>query len=100
MQYEWIDIGEILNENGEPIAECVDEKIGTLLAAAPELLAALKQAREVIQHMGAFIASKKLGYNFEGPSEDMNEIDAAIAKAEGTTTNQPNSADYADEEKR
>ena len=59
-----------------------------LMAAAPDLLAACKRAREVL---GIQMASDLRGFTREEKDEiirghiDIKEIDAAIAKAEGTT---------------
>lgn len=53
------------------------------IAAAPELLQQLKNAKRHLEHMAAFISKEYKGYSFESLGEDMPGIDAAIAKAGG-----------------
>ena len=54
-----------------------------LIAAAPELLEALRLAKRHIAHMARWIEGRSSGYSFEALGEDMPSIDAAIAKATG-----------------
>lgn len=55
----------------------------SLIAAAPELLEALRLAKRHIAHMARWIEGRSSGYSFEALGEDMPSIDAAIAKAMG-----------------
>ncbi len=57
--------------------------------SAPDLLAALKTAKMHLEHMAAFITSRRTGYSFEGLSEDMPTIDAAIEQASAITEKRP-----------
>jgi hypothetical protein len=59
------------------------EANATLIAAAPELLEALRLAKRHIAHMARWIEGRSSGYSFEALGEDMPSIDAAIAKAMG-----------------
>ena len=67
--------GTETNETGEANAH--------VAAAAPEMLTALKSAHVHLEHMAKFIGDRQLGYSFEGLGEDIGNIRAAIAKAEG-----------------
>lgn len=54
-----------------------------LIAAAPELLAALALANGHLEHMAAWMSRLRTGYSFEALGEDMPSIKAAIARATG-----------------
>lgn len=72
---DWIDTGEIVDANLEHVLLCEDEELGTLFAAADDLLQASRNARIILQ---------SFRYAGEGGLDSMiAELDAAIAKAEG-----------------
>ena len=69
-------IGEVWNEVDEPAPW--EEANARLIAAAPELLAALQKLVNLISDDDS---------RYEAYKEEMEEATAAIAKAEGRTTN-------------
>lgn len=75
------DIFVIADLNGPQYAHQMPN--ATLIAAAPELLEALRLAKRHIAHMARWIEGRSSGYSFEALGEDMPSIDAAIAKAMG-----------------
>lgn len=61
----------------------LSEENDRLIAALKEYLVALRTAAGHIEHMAAWIGKQNAGYSFESLGEDMPDIRAAIAKAEG-----------------
>lgn len=66
--------------HGDPAMIEADAK---LIAAAPDMLAALKTAIGHIEHMASYLGSLGTRYSFESLGEDLPGIRAALAAAVG-----------------